>query len=190
MKTDYSESNAQFSEQAHLAAQTQIYSKLFIGMKLEFVSTLLSMGEANAILDGQMGVDRIIKVYSENHKSPIEFTSQERFRRPKFSKYKDLTITEWSHSSNMPSELYKIKSGLFVYGYFDPDSNLFIDWIVVDTTSMLYNLVTRRLRFTTGTNTRSNQTFITLNFEDLEVSGSVLCKMQNQLNNEQSKFRS
>lgn len=177
MKTSYSSANAEFSESAHRAAQALIYPEIFKGKTIEFASTQVSMGGREAILDGEMAVDRIIKVHSAGFKSAIEFTVQERFRKPNYAQYQDLTITEWNQTSNLPSELYKIKSGLFVYGYYNPTTEQFIDWIAADTTLILFNIVSQKMGYAHRTNHRSNQTFICLTFDQMRKSGVILCEM-------------
>ncbi len=177
MKTPYLSTNAEFSDAAHKAAQNLIYPEIFKGKTIEFASTQVSMGGREAILDGEMAVDRIIKVHSPEFKGPIEFTSQERFRKPSYAQYQDLTITEWNQTSNLPSELYKIKSGLFVYGYYNPSTEQFVDWIAADTTLILFNLISNKMAYTHRTNHRSNQTFVCLTFEQMRKAGVIVCEM-------------
>ena len=179
LSTPYSKDNQAFSDLAHLSAQSLIYPKLFnIGKsQLEFESTSLSMGDKQKILDGQMAVDRIVKVSVNWFNAPIEFTVQERFRRPEFARYKDITITEWNHKTNVKSELYKLNAGIFLYGYFDDNLEVFDDWIAVNTTSLLHRLVVRKPKIKLEFNPRSNQSFYCLEFEHLEKAGVVLARM-------------
>lgn len=182
MHTPYSSNNAKFSDAAHEAARTLIYPYVFSAATnsnieaVEYVSTQVNMGGKAAILDGEMAVDRIVQVQSRNFQKPIEFTVQERFRKPQYAGFQDMTITEWNHSSNQPSELYKIRSGLFVYGYYDPDNKNFIDWIVADTTMILFMLTNKSISYSLNTNQRSNQTFICLSFNAMRQAGVVVCE--------------
>jgi len=183
MATPYSQENQNFSNQAHEAAQRLIYPYVFNALSgtdifLEFESTSLGMSDRATILDGQMAVDRIVRVFNPGFNAPLEFTAQERFRRPKFAGWKDITITEWNHAHNVKSELYKLNAGLFVYGYFDPDSRSFLDWIVVDTTKMLVCLNNGSVAHDLAMNPRSEQTFVTLRFQDLREAGLVLSERQ------------
>jgi hypothetical protein len=54
-------------------------------------------------------------------RAPLGFTIQERFRRPRYAEFQDLTLTEWNGNSNLPSELYKIRAGMFLYGYYSEE---------------------------------------------------------------------
>lgn len=174
MITPYSNKNAKFTDKAHKSAQTILYPKIFNGNELIFDDLTDWETPQNEILDGQMGVDKIIKVSTDRFKEPFTFTIQERFRQIKFASYRDLTITEWNNSSDLPSELYKITAGLFVYGYFDDTNEKFGEVIVIDTTLTLYKLSQQKLQYKSDFNPRSNQTFITLKFEDLINSNLVV----------------
>ena len=183
MRTPYNQENQDFSNKAHLLAQQAIYPALFNVSRdyMEFESTNFSGGEKQKILDGQMAVDRIVKVSVKWFNAPIEFTIQERFRRITFERFKDITITEWNHRSNVKSELYKLNAGIFVYGYFDENQNVFSDWIAVNTTELLHRLVIREPGLSLEMNPRSNQTFYCFKFKDLENAGVVLGRMKNKL---------
>ena len=176
MSTPYSTQNQLFSDSAHIAAQSIIYPILFNAPKekLSFETTSLSTSDKNAILDGEMAVDRIVTVSVDWFKAPIEFTVQERFRRLKFAQYKDITITEWNHKTNRKSELYKLNAGIFVYGYYGDD--VFEDWIAINTVGLLHRLVQKKPNLEIKTNPRSRQTFYTFGFERLRKAGVILCE--------------
>lgn len=176
--TPYSTQNQLFSDTAHISAQSLIYPHLFKAdiENLSFETTSLSTSDKNAILDGEMAIDRIVKVSVNWFNAPIEFTVQERFRRVQFSKYKDITITEWNHRTNIKSELYKLNAGIFVYGYYG--DGFFDDWIAVNTVSLLHRLVSKKPSLDMKINPRSNQSFYTFKFEHLRRAGVVLCDKQ------------
>ena len=173
-RTLYEQDNADFSNRAHMRARDVLYPRIFNARRerLAFEDTLLAQSERTAILDGEMGVDRIVRVTVHNLPAPLVFTVQERFRRPEFAKYQDLTVTEWNHASNLPSELYKINAGLFLYGYFDERTSVFVDAIAIGVTDMLLAIATRRLRYDRRWN-KKRQTFLTLRFDDMERAGIV-----------------
>lgn len=178
-RTLYEQVNADFSNRAHLRARDVLYPRIFCAHRerLEFEDTLLAQGDRAAILDGEMGVDRIVRVTVQSLPAPLVFTVQERFRRPEFAKYQDLTVTEWNHASNLPSELYKINAGLFVYGYFNEDRDEFLDAIAIDVTDMLLAIATRRLNYARRWN-KKMQTFLTLRFGDMEEAGIVRYRLR------------
>lgn len=167
-KTKYQPENAEFSNLAHTCARQLIYPQIFNTDKLTFESTLVGNSKRNTIYDGEMGIDRIVYVTTKDDKlrAPIKFTIQERFRKIVYTKYRDLTITEWNHNSNLPSELYKISAGLFLYGYFDKDKLSFGETIVINTTNLLYQLALGRVKYSRRNNVK-NQTFLTFLFDDL-----------------------
>jgi hypothetical protein len=175
--TPYSESNQSFSNRAHAVAQDQIYTKLFSceRSKLRFEDVSVSTGVRGKALDGEMGVDRIIYLKSELFpRGEICHTVQERFRRPKYASRRDLTITEWSVRPSIPTELYKINAGVFVYGYFDEGASTMLSWVAADTTRMLTLLASGAICFSHEYNPRSDQYFITIKFNELWKRGCVL----------------
>jgi hypothetical protein len=176
MRTPYSKENQALSDAAHLASQSQVYPFALMceNQLIEFECTSLSVGDKAAILDGEMGVDRIVRVLPSGLRKPISFCVQERFRNIKYSGYQDLTITTWNKKTEQPSELYKINAGLFLYGFFDSSSCEFGDWIMVNTSSMLLCLTSGRVKYTTCTNPRSGQEFIGIKFADLYRSNSMI----------------
>lgn len=176
--TPFSQDNKNFTDKCHLLAQRIIYPKLFnVPFEmLKFEDSSLGTNDKNNILDGQMAIDRIVKVKKEGFNSDVEFMVQERFRQPKYAKYKDLTITEWNTITNLPSELYKLNAGLFVYGYANnfPDPSGFIEVVVVDTAKMIIQLIRDELNCGLEMNHRSEQTFITITFKQLYESGCLI----------------
>lgn len=178
-RTLYEQTNADFSNKAHMRAMDVIYPCIFNVSRehLEFEDTQLAQSERATILDGEMGIDRIVRVRVGGLRAPLVFTVQERFRRPEFAKYQDLTVTEWNHASNLPSELYKINAGLFVYGYFDEHREIFLDAIAISVTDMLFAIATRRLNYTRRGN-KKRQTFLILRFGDMEEAGIVRYRLR------------
>lgn len=176
MFTPYSTDNQAFSDAAHAAAQSAVYPHVLDCdiESLSFESSSVGDGGDKAILDGQMAVDRIVSVTVAGLRGPIEHTVQERFRRPEYAGYRDLTITEWNHASNQKSELYKLKAGVFLYGYFDQKSESFGEVIAVNTSSLLLAISCGGVRYTTGINRRSCQSFLCIKFDALNEAGVVL----------------
>lgn len=172
--TVYEQANAFFSNRAHMAARTMLYPRIFRTPveRMAFEDTLLAMSERAQILDGEMGVDRIVRVSVYNLRAPIVFTVQERFRRPEFARYRDLTITEWNHASDLPSELYKINAGLFVYGYYDEGQSRFVDAIAINVTNLLLSIARQEVRYLTRRN-KKRQTFLAFDFDSLEAAGVI-----------------
>ena len=95
-RTLYEQDNADFSNRAHVRARDVLYPRIFnvCRERLQFEDTLLAQSDRAKILDGEMGVDRIVRVTIHNLHAPLMFTVQERFRRPEFAKYQDMTVTE------------------------------------------------------------------------------------------------
>lgn len=178
MSTPWEPDNQKFSDQAHLAAQRLLYPDLF-GVtpgQLEFVGFSGYENPTDRLLDTQMAIDRDVKVHlSGLIEYPLSFTIQERFRRPRYANWRDITITQWNHNSNLPSELHKLNAGIFLYGYYNPSKKAFIEAIAIDCVALLIAIIHQRLIPETGRNPRTNQTFWTFGFDQLIRESVVLC---------------
>lgn len=177
MSTPYSIQNANFSNNAHVAAQTQIYPRLFnvAYEQLHFETVTLDSDIRHQILDGEMAVDRIVKIDVETFKGLLSFTVQERFRRPNYKCWQDITITEWNNNTNLPSELYKLSGGLFLYGYATDGSGTKIDQAIVFSSShLLISLTNGHLKYTKKFNPRTQQTFLGITFKDMRDINLIL----------------
>jgi len=180
MRTNFSSSNAAFSDKAHLAAQTQIYPAVFntSSENVSYESVTLSddpTNKRNQILDGEMAVDRKVYVTVNSFPFPLSYTVQERFRKPKFKKFQDITITEYNTSSGLPSELYKLSGGLFVYGYYDETNDKIEQFVVFSSSALLLSIASGEIKIDRrGFNDRSNQRFIAFKFDTLRNHGLIL----------------
>lgn len=181
-RTRFDQAHQDFSNAAHTVAQHSIYPHLFPQRYyrdnwISFETTSVSLGGAARILDGEMATDRIVRVHGYNYMAPFCFSVQERFREPDYLKRfgPELTITEWNHASDLPSELYKLYAGIFVYGYFDKTAQAFSQWIAVNTSAMMIGLLGGAFN---GISTKPNakkQDFLCIPFEALtSVPGVVV----------------
>lgn len=175
----YSPERARFSELAHVAAQTTFYPLFFPSSSLTFENTNIDTGARGRILDGQMGVDRIIRVKVPSLRSPLVFPVQERFRLPRYERFQDVTITEWNEASGQPSELFKISAGYFIYGYFDTNLGRFGEVVAVDVPEFLRQLVSGGLGNLDARRNRNEkrQTFLTFSFDELEACGALIFRL-------------
>ena len=175
-RTKFTPENMDFSTKAHLAAQKLIYPSIFQcpQEKLSYEDVSLDISTRNHIFDKELGIDKIIHV-EVGLKYPLGFTVQERFRRPIYRNYKDLTITEWNYASNTLSELYKIIAGLLVYGYYDEGREIFHDAIAIEVTSFLLALSKNKLKYEILRNSKE-QTFSACRFQDMTDIGIVYWK--------------
>lgn len=179
MKTVFEEKNKNFSDKAHLAAQIQVYPRIFGTPDIQFEDVTLSNGdERSRIYDAEMAVDRILHVATNDFKKPLSFTVQERFRRTNYrNKYQDITITEWNHASNQPSELHKLTGGMFLYGYYDDAKNKITQYVMFSSAAVVFDILRKRLCYKRASN-RKNQTFISIKFDDLRKNGLIISEWE------------
>lgn len=175
MATPHSRANQAFTDAAHQAAQDLLYPSLFnvSRERLSFESTTLGKSDTATFLDGEMAIDRIVNIKVPGLRRSLSITVQERFRQLKYSKFRDLTITEWNPRTDLPSELYKLRAGVFLYGYYDESASLFCSAIAVDVVPLLIAIAHSGIRYTTGTNPRTEQPFLCFKFDDLFAANVV-----------------
>lgn len=187
MRTNFSSSNSAYSDKAHVAAQTQLYPHVFntTSENIFYESVTISESQEDKrkqILDGEMAVDRIVNVSIKQFPFPLSYTVQERFRKTKFKKFQDITITEYNYSSGLPSELYKLSGGLFVYGYYNDESNTIEQYVVFSSSAVLLSIASGELKMDhRGINPRSNQSFICFKFDTLRKHGLILAEGGNDV---------
>jgi hypothetical protein len=171
--TPFSDANSLFTQAAHKAAQSDVYAEFFPGATLTYERvTNVTTDARHKVLDGELGIDLIVSV-DYGVVKPLRFTVQERFRKTQYQRFADLTITEWNHITNQPSELYKIASDLFVYGYYDPTKDAIVEAIVMYCGPLKKAIATGELPFQRGNNPRTDQSFITVPFADLHAKGLI-----------------
>lgn len=170
MYTPFSKNNADLSKRAHELAIKKVYPQVF-GVSPERLSfdedTLLDSSPRGQVLDGEMGVDYVARLTVHPLSAPLQLTVQERFRRAQYAHFRDVTITEWNHNSGLPSELYKITSGIFLYGYLNETQDDFKESIALNVTALLLAIANGRLRAVTQFNPRTDQDFLCFDFDTL-----------------------
>lgn len=190
--TIYEKSNADFSNACHELARLIIYPQLFQAHP-ENISyeeeTLLGESERGKILDGEMGIDRILHCKVRGLNGDLKFTIQERFRKAQYASFRDMTITEWNHASNLPSELYKINAGIFLYGYANAAVNDFIEVVAVNTTDLLHAIATGKMGSMKLERNKKQQSFATFKFDDLSANALTMYRYTSEEGHKLYKYR-
>lgn len=179
MRTEYNQGNQKFSDKAHEAARSLVYPQLFgcEENRLHFGRASVGKGGKQQVLDGEMAIDCIVKVNVDGHPFPLEHTIQERFRRPRYRGFRDVTITTVNNASGVKSELYKMSCGLFVYGYYSEDESSFGDVIVVDVPKLIFGITMGSINYRERNNVKG-QDFIAIPFDELHEAGVVIKHFQ------------
>lgn len=179
MRTQYEQAQGSFSYSAHLAAREQIYPLLFASKDITYEDVRMDRSYRGKVLDGEMGVDVVIRSRNSSGKfsDRLPFFVQERFRRPSFGHYANITITEFNHASDQASELHKIAAGVMVYGLFDEDVDVFTAAFAVDVARLMLYLQHDAMPFERRTNKKA-QSFICLKFSDLHKASCLLWRLK------------
>ncbi len=169
MKTSFSQANWDLTQAAHLAAQTQVYPRLWPNAtKLQFVD------KTKSVMDLEYAIDCIVAVSVDGFRYPLKFFIQERFREVNYSlDYTDVTVTERNIISDLPSELHKIAAHYLVYGYYDKRSGEIVDAVVVNVAQMLTGIAGGVIRYTRESRSSKDQYFIAIEFDELERNNAL-----------------
>lgn len=169
-RTAYEAHNGAFTDRAHMAARNLIYPRI-LGVPQKYITydrDQFNDSERGRILDGQLGIDLIVRQEVPGLRTALPYSVQERFRRMKFRGYQDVTITSWNNASDMPSELHKMCCDWFVYAYFDEHD--FWDVTVMDVHKFKNALRRGDLGYTTGKN-KKQQDFLCFKINELRSAG-------------------
>ena len=168
-----------FSKKASAAADEEIYPRFFNRPRSSIIvesTTLESESKRHQILDGTLGIDKCLKITltDKDYKLPREFTVQERWRRPSYSSFKDITLTEWNNKSNTPSEVYKIQAWFFVYGFYDERLNQFSSVYILNVPQLFLAHDLGYIDKLSEQTNRRNQSFWPFDVEELKKHGIIV----------------
>lgn len=128
MPTPFDKHNYDYSEYASRVAERTIYKSLVDKLHPRHQGfSLLDMGGTQA--DFQEGLDKVLEVRLSDR--IVEYRVQERFRRPSYAKYRQLTATDANLMTGQTGDLHKLDVDFYVYGYLNID----LSWeeaVVVD----------------------------------------------------------
>jgi hypothetical protein len=168
VKTSFSQANFDLTKAAHLAAQTQVYPRLWPNSKLQFLD------RTKSVMDLEYAIDCIVAVSVDGFRYPLKFFIQERFREVDYSRqYTDVTVTERNLISDLPSELHKIAAHYLVYGYYDKHRDEIVDAVVVNVAQMLNGIAGGVIRYIRKPRSSKDQTFIAIEFDELERNNAL-----------------
>lgn len=183
MRTQYEHAQGDFSYAAHIAAREQVYPHLFDveAESITYEDVRLDTSYRGKVLDGEMGVDVVVHPAGDGSNArfqrPLPFFVQERFRRPDFARYSNITITEFNHASGQASELHKMAAGIMVYGIYDPNLERFMEAFAVDVARLTLYLQRGSLDFERQKN-KKHQSFICLKLKDLSKASCLLWRLR------------
>ena len=165
MRTTFSAERMEYTKRAHLAAREQFYPAMFSHLPIRFEDTVGTVRDLKYAIDCQLAV----KVAGLG--APLRFSVQERWRRPTYRHFGDVSITERNLASGEPSELHKFGAQLFVYGFYDDRTARIEAAVALRAVVMLRQLALGRLEY--GRRARIDQTFLTFPLTILESIGAV-----------------
>jgi len=174
--TPFSITNYEFSNLAHEDAKTSIYPHLFNCTPDALTFEDMSEGDKWRKWDVERSIDRVVSVNTTRTRAPLVIEVQERFRRVDYAHMRDLTLSEWNNNTNIPSEMFKIRAGIFLCGYYDPQ-NGFGEVVAVATQALLIAIASGMMEIEDKhrrLNKRSNQDFLAFKFDTLIKAGCVV----------------
>jgi len=176
-KTEFSEQNKGFTESAHHAARKQFYPELFKNdTQITYENTDRGSSKIHNVLDRKLGIDLCLYVSNDELDQKIPLYIQERFRRPKYRRYQDLTITKFNNKSGEVSEVSKMAAQFMVYGYYDSTLSEIQEAVCVNVPILARNIADKNI--STGQNQNDKkQDFITVGFDELDRIGALVIKI-------------
>lgn len=172
-RTEYEQDQADFTQRAHKTARACIYPQLFGTEDIRFSNVALHSSPAARVLDTKLGIDVVAwPKLNERLSDRIPYYIQERFRRPKYERWADITITEYNHASDTPSELYKLGADLLLYGLYDEETELFKSAFAVDVLRAKVLIGANEMPFQVQRN-KKEQSFIGVRVKDLQLLGCI-----------------
>lgn len=173
-RTPFDRDNKDFTEDAHSAARKQVYPHLFSSnAELRFENTDRGDSEEHDILDRKLGID--VRVYASigGFNQPVPLHIQERFRRPDYRDFQDLTITKFNQASGEVSELSKIAAQWIIYGYFEPTIEEVQEAICVNVPVLARRLASGAVGYDDSNSNDKGQDFISISFGELDRVGAL-----------------
>jgi len=173
-RTRFDESNKNFTERAHSAAREQVYPHLFKSdTDIEFESVDRGGSDVHDVLDQQLGVDLRLHVSVERLGQSVPMHVQERFRRPKYRDYQDVTITKFNNASGEESEISKIAAQWLIYGYFEDALGEVQEAICVNIPVLLRRIAANSVNYDDDNHNEKQQDFINISFDELDRIGAL-----------------
>lgn len=167
--TPFDKNNYSFSLRVHKQfAVSVIYPLMFPGCDID------PQHQDGNKADLEDKVDVILKVTRPDQKSHMEFKVQERWRKPEYQDWQDITLTAWNNASGKAVEFYQGKFDFLLYGYFDEATWEFKDVILIDFSALRYKYLTGEIKAKPIRVNEKDQSFIPFGFRDLILSNCVI----------------
>lgn len=171
-RTRFNKNNKGFTERAHEAARKQVYPEFFQSdVPLNIENTDRGDCKEHNILDRSLGIDVRVHADVEALGQTVPLHIQERFRRPSYRKFQDLTITKFNHASGEESELSKIAAQWLIYGYYDDTVNEIQEAICVNVPILARRIASNQIDYKDKKQNEKKQAFISIDFDELQRAG-------------------
>jgi hypothetical protein len=173
-RTEFNKDNKDFTERAHHAAREQVYPHLFTrDPDIEFENVDRGGSDVHDILDQQLGVDVRLHVEVPQLGQPVPIHVQERFRRPEYRDFQDITITKFNNASGKESEISKIAAQYLIYGYFEGTLNEVQEAVCVNIPVLLRRIAAGCVDYGDENSNDKKQDFVDITFDELDRVGAL-----------------
>lgn len=169
-KTPFDQYNLDFSEYASRIGEKTIYTDYIARTYPGIVGWSLIDNTFNPS-DAEQGIDKIIELRYNDRIERV--TVQERFRRAKYARYRELTATEANHATGRKGDFHKLEADLYVYGYLADDLT-WIEAIVVDVPTLKRLFRIEAIIPERSFYRRKQQTILGFPFDKLDQGGAIL----------------
>lgn len=172
MATPFDKHNYDFSDKCHEVAVKVLYPKLATAFGQ--TSESLSFADRGQLKeDFNQGIDRVMEF-----DTGASMSIQERFRRPSYAHYREVTATDANHATGRAGDFHKLTADLYAYGYINEDGTGFVEAVIVDVPTL--KECYRSGLIAPGRNYywRKKQTILSFPFEKLLEHNAVVLHLQ------------
>lgn len=169
---EFTPENDMFTRRAHEKAYPLVYQQW---LPDDYILVDLQGTRADKVADK----DFEVVAWNPDLDTPIIFGVQERFRRIKYAKYRDITIAAKDHSKDdLDKQITRTAADFIVFGYYDDGKNELGETVVVNEATLRWLLVTEKVDFDQKTHGSKSVTFVGVPFDDLIEKGACVFHYQ------------
>lgn len=164
-----------FGFAASRAARRALYPILFPDASLEFTEQLSTYVNhpCRQALDYWLGIDIVVTARTAHLPFPVQFTVQERFRRPSPWRFVDVTLTAFNQNTGGPSEAFTSHAAFLLYAYYNPETGQFPAATWINLPALKEGLAAGKIRTGEHVNPKGHL-FYSYPLADLRACGALL----------------
>jgi hypothetical protein len=159
--------NRRFGKRAQEKAWEKVYREYFPG-------DMLTRDLWRTERDYEHDEDVEVEVFKSELSYPVQISVQERFRRKRYAKHRDVTIAYYDEANDEPSHLFDSHADLLLYGYYDGETDTLLETVLADMTQIKVLVARGAVDFDTRKHGEKLLHFVAISFDQLQDEGAIL----------------